>query len=332
MWILFVILVTIVLGILDGGPWTGRPLERRGPGAVPGGFNYGAGVSGGILANLFALATLVPGLAVSVRRSPRHRPQRLVAAAAGGSLCDRLRDHAWRPDGRGTGSRGRGWAGASGRRDLRDRAARLVLQRGHHRLEPPLAPIPRAFRPNSSPRRSNKRIKICAPPGSRPGGVSPTGRQGARRGRCSYQGLAGKPGCPAPSLHASILEREDDHAYALSHPRCGPDRGGHAGHRAHSATTRQARRRSPKAIAGRVAGKPVSCINQPTVGSSQVIDGTAIVYEVGSTLCVNRPAHRGGVTGRRRHPGQRDDRDRSSAAWTRSGRLDNASRIEQGFA
>jgi hypothetical protein len=44
-----------------------------------------------------------------------------------------------------------------------------------------------------------------------------------------------------------------------------------------------------KAIAGHVAGKPVDCINLRSVSSSQVYDGTAIVYEQGRTLYVNRP-------------------------------------------
>jgi len=44
-----------------------------------------------------------------------------------------------------------------------------------------------------------------------------------------------------------------------------------------------------KAIAGRVAGKPVNCINQRNITSSQIIDRTAIIYQVGRTLYVNRP-------------------------------------------
>ena len=44
-----------------------------------------------------------------------------------------------------------------------------------------------------------------------------------------------------------------------------------------------------KALEGRVAGKPVSCISQQNITSSTVYDGTAIVYRVGSTLYVNRP-------------------------------------------
>ncbi|MFA6113537.1 MAG: hypothetical protein WC729_06080 [Sphingomonas sp.] len=44
-----------------------------------------------------------------------------------------------------------------------------------------------------------------------------------------------------------------------------------------------------KALEGRVAGKPVSCISQHNITSSTVYDGTAIVYRIGSTLYVNRP-------------------------------------------
>ena len=45
-----------------------------------------------------------------------------------------------------------------------------------------------------------------------------------------------------------------------------------------------------KALEGRVAGKPVNCIDLHRARSSQVYDGTAIVYEDGRTLYVNRPA------------------------------------------
>ena len=44
-----------------------------------------------------------------------------------------------------------------------------------------------------------------------------------------------------------------------------------------------------RAIAGRVAGEPVDCINLRGATSSQIIDDTAIVYRIGSTLYVNRP-------------------------------------------
>ncbi|AQR72482.1 hypothetical protein [Sphingomonas sp. LM7] len=44
-----------------------------------------------------------------------------------------------------------------------------------------------------------------------------------------------------------------------------------------------------KLLAGRVAGEPVSCISLPPGNSSQVIEGKAIVYRVGSRLYVNTP-------------------------------------------
>ena len=44
-----------------------------------------------------------------------------------------------------------------------------------------------------------------------------------------------------------------------------------------------------KLLEGRVAGEPRDCISLSQTRSSQIIDGTAIVYRVGSTLWVNRP-------------------------------------------
>ena len=44
-----------------------------------------------------------------------------------------------------------------------------------------------------------------------------------------------------------------------------------------------------EALQGRVAGEPVDCINLRTVRSSEIIRDTAIVYDSGSTLYVNRP-------------------------------------------
>jgi hypothetical protein len=44
-----------------------------------------------------------------------------------------------------------------------------------------------------------------------------------------------------------------------------------------------------RAVAGRVAGRPVNCINFRSIRSSRIIDGTAIVYDAGRTLYVNRP-------------------------------------------
>ena len=47
--------------------------------------------------------------------------------------------------------------------------------------------------------------------------------------------------------------------------------------------------RLAKLLEGRVAGEPQDCISLSTARSSQIIDKTAIVYRVGSTLWVNRP-------------------------------------------
>ena len=44
-----------------------------------------------------------------------------------------------------------------------------------------------------------------------------------------------------------------------------------------------------RAIAGRVAGPPVDCIDMHRVLSSHIIPHTAIVYDAGGTLYVNRP-------------------------------------------
>jgi hypothetical protein len=44
-----------------------------------------------------------------------------------------------------------------------------------------------------------------------------------------------------------------------------------------------------KALAGRVAGKPVNCISLTGVNSSQIIDGKAIIYRSGGRLYVNEP-------------------------------------------
>ena len=44
-----------------------------------------------------------------------------------------------------------------------------------------------------------------------------------------------------------------------------------------------------KLLDGRVAGKPQDCIFLPSIRGSHVIDNTAIVYDAGRTLWVNRP-------------------------------------------
>ena len=45
-----------------------------------------------------------------------------------------------------------------------------------------------------------------------------------------------------------------------------------------------------KLLEGRVAGAPTDCISLPQARSSRIIDGKAIVYEVGSRLYVNEPS------------------------------------------
>ncbi len=46
-----------------------------------------------------------------------------------------------------------------------------------------------------------------------------------------------------------------------------------------------------KLLEGRVAGEPVSCIPLHRTSSSRIIDGTAIVYDTGRTIYVNRPTN-----------------------------------------
>ncbi len=53
-------------------------------------------------------------------------------------------------------------------------------------------------------------------------------------------------------------------------------------------------RRSPeqqleRALEGRVAGEPVNCVNLRTVRNSRIIDRTAILFDAGGTIYVNRP-------------------------------------------
>lgn len=47
--------------------------------------------------------------------------------------------------------------------------------------------------------------------------------------------------------------------------------------------------RLERLLEGRVAGKPVNCINQRDIHSAEIVDKTAIVYRIGSKLYVNRP-------------------------------------------
>ena len=46
-----------------------------------------------------------------------------------------------------------------------------------------------------------------------------------------------------------------------------------------------------KLLEGRVAGEPVSCIPLHRTSNSRIIDRTAIVYDSGRTIYVNRPRH-----------------------------------------
>lgn len=46
-----------------------------------------------------------------------------------------------------------------------------------------------------------------------------------------------------------------------------------------------------KMLEGREAGAPVNCIMLNQVQNTRVVDKTAIVYEIGSTLYVNRPTN-----------------------------------------
>jgi hypothetical protein len=48
-----------------------------------------------------------------------------------------------------------------------------------------------------------------------------------------------------------------------------------------------------KELEGRVAGAPVSCISLERIHATRIIDRTAIIYDAGSTIYVNRP--RGGA-------------------------------------
>ena len=49
--------------------------------------------------------------------------------------------------------------------------------------------------------------------------------------------------------------------------------------------------RLDKMLAGREAGKPVSCISSWDQRDMEVLDKTAIVFRAGSTIYVNRPAN-----------------------------------------
>ncbi len=69
LWIVFLIVVSIVLSILDSMLGLGgRSSAGQTPGLAPGNFGYGAYTSGGLLTGIFSLAVLIPHVAVQVRR------------------------------------------------------------------------------------------------------------------------------------------------------------------------------------------------------------------------------------------------------------------------
>lgn len=58
---------------------------------------------------------------------------------------------------------------------------------------------------------------------------------------------------------------------------------------AHAGPSRSAEEQLQHELRGRVAGEPVDCVNLRHIRSSRVIDRTAIVFDAGGTLYVNRP-------------------------------------------
>jgi hypothetical protein len=58
---------------------------------------------------------------------------------------------------------------------------------------------------------------------------------------------------------------------------------------AHSSDKSQGEAKLAKALEGRMAGTPVDCIQLRDIRSSRIIEGTAILYDTGSTLYLNRP-------------------------------------------
>lgn len=57
-----------------------------------------------------------------------------------------------------------------------------------------------------------------------------------------------------------------------------------------------------RALEGRVAGAPVDCVNLRSVRNSRIIDRTAILFDAGGTIYVNRP--RSGAESLDRHDTQ----------------------------
>jgi len=58
---------------------------------------------------------------------------------------------------------------------------------------------------------------------------------------------------------------------------------------AHTSDNLRAEAKLAKALEGRIAGAPVDCIQLRDIQSSRIFDGTAILYDTGDTLYLNRP-------------------------------------------
>ena len=82
-----------------------------------------------------------------------------------------------------------------------------------------------------------------------------------------------------------VSDRKNEHAQDPPPHRCRPVP------RRRLGAGRPGRPRSPARprLEGRVAGEPVDCITLSRVRGTRIIPDTAIVYEVGNTLYVNRP-------------------------------------------
>ncbi len=63
-----------------------------------------------------------------------------------------------------------------------------------------------------------------------------------------------------------------------------------AGGTAFAAPADRAEAKLAKALEGRVAGEPVRCLSLHQIRSTRIIDGTAILYDAGRTVYVNKPA------------------------------------------
>ena len=56
-----------------------------------------------------------------------------------------------------------------------------------------------------------------------------------------------------------------------------------------SSVSEKGEARLARILEGRVAGEPQQCIFLPQIRNTQIISGTAIIYDAGHTIYVNRP-------------------------------------------